>query len=418
MYRAPRGTADILPNEQPVWAQLTNVMETMAQRYGYARIDTPIIEEAALFTRSVGQATDIVDKEMYVFKDRGGTLLALRPEGTAAVCRAYLEHGMGSWPQPVKLYYLGPQFRYNRPQAGRYRQFYQFGVEAIGESDPALDAEVIDLHWRIYAELGLRGLTLVLNSIGDSECRPRYIEALKRYYQERLESVCPTCQERYHHNPLRLLDCKEERCQPIIAEAPASADYLCAACQAHYDALRRYLRALEVPFVESHRLVRGLDYYTRTVWEVEPQPAGSQSSLGGGGRYDGLIEALGGRPRPGIGFALGIERTILALRQQGIALPQPEPPVAYLAAIGAAAQEAAVRYASQLRAAGVSAVLGVGDRSLRAHLRHANALHARFALILGEAELGSGTVTVRNMETGEQEQVEPSRLAEWLRERM
>ena len=405
MYRAPRGTTDILPQDQAAWGHVLRAAETIAQRYGYARIDTPIFEDTGLFARSVGQGTDIVDKEMYVFEDRGRNSLALRPEGTAGVCRAYLEHGMASWPQPVKLYYLGPQFRYDRPQAGRYRQFHQFGIEAVGEADAALDAEAIDLHWRVYSELGLRELTLVLNSIGDPACRPGYLQALSAYYAGHLEEVCATCRERYERNVLRLLDCKEERCQPIIAEAPHSADYLCADCQAHYDMLRGYLATLAIPFVESHRLVRGLDYYTRTIWEVEPKPAGSQSALGGGGRYDGLMEALGGRATPGVGFALGIERTLQMLRQQEVALPEAERPSVYVAPIGTAARDAAMRLAAQLRAHGVSAVLGVGDRSLRAHLRSANALGARYAAILGETEMAEGTVTLRDMGTGEQREV-------------
>jgi histidyl-tRNA synthetase len=405
MYRAPRGTVDILPQEQAAWAHIVNTAEGVAQRYGYSRIDTPIFEEASLFTQGVGEATDIVDKEMYVFKDRGNNTLSLRPEGTAAVCRAYLEHGMASWPQPVKLYYIGQQFRYDRPQAGRYRQFHQFGIEALGEPDAALDAEAIDLQWRVYTELGLHDLTLAVNSIGDSVCRPEYIKALTAYYASHLDDVCATCRERYERNVLRLLDCKEERCQPFIDEAPHSADYLCSDCQAHYDLVRGYLGALDIPFVENHRLVRGLDYYTRTIWEVEPKPAGSQSALGGGGRYDGLIEALGGRSTPGVGFAVGIERILLALRQQEAPLPQPQRPVVYVAPIGAIARQAAMRLAAQLRSSGISAVLGVGDRSLRAHLRSADALGARYAAILGETELAEGMVTLRNMRSSEQQKV-------------
>ena len=411
MYKAPRGTADVLPADQLYWSHIIQTAEALCRRYGYQRIDTPLFEDAGLFQRSIGAGTDIVEKETYSFEDRSHELLTLRPEGTAPVCRAYLEHGMHNLPQPVKLYYIAPSFRYERPQAGRYRQFHQFGYEALGETDPALDAEVIDMAWQLYRELGIGGLTVLLNSIGDSQCRPAYIQALVAYYQGLDDRMCRDCRMRLEKNPLRLLDCKQEGCQPLIQAAPKMLDYLCQECRDHFAHVERYLSLLGVPYQIEHRLVRGLDYYTKTVFEVAPSGGGQQSTVGAGGRYDGLIEALGGRPTPGIGFAAGVERMALTLKRQGTVLDDPGRPQVYLAYHGAAAKDAAVRLARQLRDAGLNTTLAVGDRSLRAQLRHANALNAAHAAIIGEEEVGQGTVTLRHLETGDQETVPQAGLA-------
>jgi histidyl-tRNA synthetase len=405
LYKAPRGTADILPDQQPYWHRVVETAERLCRLYGYRRIDTPTFEDARLFERSVGEETDIVAKETYTFKDRGGDLLTLRPEGTAPVCRAYLEHGMQNLPQPVKLYYVIPNFRYERPQAGRYRQFYQFGCEALGEQDPALDTELISLAWKLYTDLGLKDLTVLLNSIGDQVCRPNHLAALVAYYQERRDGLCRDCQVRLEKNPLRLLDCKQPQDQEAIAGAPKTIDYLCDDCRTHFDALRGYLDALEIPYQLEHKLVRGFDYYTKTVFEIMPAGGGSQSAVGGGGRYDGLIEQLGGKPTPGIGFGAGIERIVLNLQRQEITVPDGAAPSVYVAPVGQAARDSAVRLVQQLRDAGVSATMGLGDRSLRAQLRHANTLGARYAAIIGDDELAKGAVTLRRMEDGEQEEV-------------
>ncbi|MGQ9573104.1 MAG: histidine--tRNA ligase [Dehalococcoidia bacterium] len=404
-YRAPRGTVDVLPQEQPYWERVYQVATRLCQLYGYARIDTPIFEEAALFSRGVGQTTDIVQKEMYVFKDRGDELMALRPEGTANVCRAYIQHGMYNLPQPVRLYYWGPAFRYDRPQAGRQRQFTHFGCEAIGEEDAALDAESIELPWRLYQELGITDLTLQLNSIGDPKCRPGYLKALRSYYQDKLDRVCPDCRARFQENPLRLLDCKVEECQPVIAGAPPFTDYLCEECARHLQDLCSYLEALAIPYTINPRLVRGLDYYTRTVFEFQPPTEGAQNTIGGGGRYDGLIEELGGRPTPGVGFATGIERIIANLKRVGAAIPAAAKPVVFVAYQTAAARTAAAKLASDLRRAGIGAVMAVGGRSLKAQMRQADAAAARYAAILGKEELATGTVMLRRMEDGQQERV-------------
>jgi histidyl-tRNA synthetase len=413
-YQAPRGTQDILPADQPYWDAVREVVGRLCGRFGYARIDTPIFEDASLFTRGVGDVTDIVQKEMYVFEDRGGQELALRPEGTAPICRAYLEHGMHNQPQPVRLYYLAPNFRYDRPQAGRYRQHHQFGAEAIGEADASVDAEIIELLWRLYEELGLVGLTLHLNSIGDKVCRPAYLEVLREYYGDKLDRVCDDCRSRYERNPLRLLDCKQERCQPIIAGAPAMTDHLCEPCAAHFDDLKSYLDAVGIPFVLNPRLVRGLDYYTRTVFEVEPKETRGQSSLGGGGRYDGLMELLGGPPTPGIGFGTGIERIVLNMKRQEVPVPSPDNVRLYVAIQTSEARVAGFRLASELRRAGVPATAGASGRSLKSQMRHADGLGAEYVAIIGEREMREGSVTLKRLATGEQETVALADLASRL----
>jgi histidyl-tRNA synthetase len=402
-YQAPRGTQDVLPEDQPLWDWVRETAARLAALFGYGRIDTPVFEPAALFVRTTGEATDIVQKEMYVFQDRGGQELALRPEGTAPVCRAYLEHGMQARPQPVRLWYMAPIFRYDRPQAGRYRQHHQFGVEAIGDGSPLLDAEVIELLWRLYEELGLSGLTLRLNSIGDGNCRPAYLQLLRHYYHDKLDHVCPDCRQRYQRNPLRLLDCKQESCQPVIAGAPPITDYLCQPCAEHFAQLRECLEGLGIPYELEPRLVRGFDYYTRTVFEVHPPLEGAQSALGGGGRYDGLIQELGGPPTPAVGFGTGIERIVLNLKRQEASPPTARGLDAFVAYQTPQARLAALRLASRLRREGIAAVVASGDRSLKAQMRQADGRGARFALILGARELAAGTVTVRRLADGQQQ---------------
>jgi histidyl-tRNA synthetase len=404
-YRAPRGTVDVLPQEQPYWEHVYQTATRLCQLYGYSRIDTPIFEEASLFVRGVGQTTDIVQKEMYVFQDRGGEMMALRPEGTANVCRAYIQHGMRNLPQPVRLYYWGPAFRYDRPQAGRQRQFTHFGCEAIGVDDPALDAELIELAWRLYQQLGLTDLTLQLNSIGDRNCRPRYLAALKAYYEDKLDRLCPDCRARFQKNPLRLLDCKVEGCQPIIAGAPPFTDHLCEECAQHFQEVRSYLEAMSIPYSLNPRLVRGLDYYTRTVFEVQPPEEGAQNTVGAGGRYDDLIEDMGSRPTPAIGFATGIERIIANLKRAKVPIPATARPTAFVVYQTAAARSAAVKLTSDLRRAGIAAVMAVGRRSLKSQMRQADAAGVLYTVILGKEELATDTVILRRMEDGQQERV-------------
>jgi len=415
LYQAPRGTSDILPQEQAYWRYIEQKVANVCQLYGYERIDTPVFEDTRLFARSIGEETDIVTKEMYTFEDRGGNQLTLRPEGTAPVCRAYLEHGLHNLPQPVKLYYIASIFRYERPQAGRYRQHHQFGYEAIGDGDPALDAEVIDMTWQLFASLNLHHLSLQLNSIGCKQCRPPYLAVLKDYYANYARDLCADCKTRLRRNPLRLLDCKQPLCQQIANSAPRSIDHLCQQCEAHFDRLKKYLGLLALPFTVNHRLVRGLDYYTRTVFEIQPEEEGAQSTLGGGGRYDDLIEELGGKPTPAAGFAAGLERIILNLKKQNVPIPALPQPQVFIAYIGDEARDEAVKLASMLRRAGIAVLEAFGNKSLKAQLRQANTLGSRQAVIIGEEEIKTGTVILRDMTTSQQKPIPISELETELR---
>ncbi len=410
MYKAPRGTADILPEEQNYWRFVEAKAIVLCRLYGYQRLDTPAFEDFQLFTRSIGEGTDIVTKEMYTFKDRSDNILALRPEGTAPVCRAYLEHGMDNLPQPVKLYYLAAIFRYERPQSGRYRQHYQFGFEAVGDGDPVLDAEVIEMAWRFFGALGLDNLFLFVNSIGCKTCRPRYLKKLKGYYSSQLSGLCPDCKSRFDKNPLRLLDCKKPSCYSVAEAAPRSTDFLCQECLEHFEAVVKYLKALKLPFELNHRLVRGLDYYTKTVFEIQPPGEGAQSALGGGGRYDDLIQELGGKPTPAIGFASGMERVVLNLKKSKIAVPDLMVPPVFIAHLGDEARLEAMKLASVLRKDDIATIMASGDRSLKGQLRQANSLGSNYVAIIGEDEVKGHMVTLRNMATGEQQTVSSAEL--------
>ena len=414
MYRAPRGTTDILPKEQAYWRYVEQKAAHTCQLYGYERIDSPAFEDTGLFSRSVGEGTDIVEKEMYTFTDRSGNKITLRPEGTAPVCRVYLEHGLHNLPKPVKLYYLTSLFRYERPQAGRYRQHHQFGYETIGDDDPSLDAEVIDMTWQFFRSLGLSRLSLQFNSIGCKKCRPEYLSILKDYYVRHTAELCADCKIRLERSPLRLLDCKKTRCQRIADSAPHSADHLCPECDEHFTQVKRYLEILDLPYTLNHRLARGLDYYTRTVFEIQPEAEGGQTTIGGGGRYDNLIEELGGQPTPAIGFATGIERIILNIKQQDVTIPTLPKPQVFIAHVGSTARDVAIKLAATIRKNGIGVIESIGSKSLRAQLRQANNLGACHTLIMGEQEVATDTVTLRDMTTAQQETVPIAGLQEWL----
>ncbi len=399
--RALQGFRDILPEEQPYWRFIEETATQVAQLYGYRRIETPLIEETSVFRKTVGEGTDIVDREMYNFDDKpdkeGNSLnITVRPEGTAGVVRAYLEHGMFRLQLPVKLYYLSaPMFRHEKPQAGRYREHHQFGCEALGESDPAVDAEMIGLLYQVYTQLGLTHIRVNINSIGDRNSRPAYIELLQAYYEPLLDSCCADCKVRFHKNPLRMLDCKEPQDQAKIANAPKIVDHLDEASKEHFEAVKRYLDLYGVPYGLDPLLVRGLDYYTRTVFEFTNES--NKTALNGGGRYDGLAEILGGEPTPGIGFGMGMERIILELKRQGIA-PPAEPATQVFVAYLAKTQElkdATVQLVAELRRAGIKAEMGYGDRSFKAQMKRASSSNAEYAIILGENELANGFVTIR-----------------------
>ena len=420
MYQAVRGTQDILPVDRAYWRYVTEQMHAVATLFGLQQMDPPIFEETSLFVRGVGEGTDIVDKEMYSFQDKGGTDITLRPEFTAGVMRAYIEHGMHVWPRPVKLYSLGPIFRHEAPQAGRYRQFHQWNVEMLGELDPAVDLDVMSVAWMLLARLGYRGLNFQLNSTGcpRETCRPRYRKALIDYfsaYQDRLNEVD---RRRLAINPLRLLDSKEAAAQPLLGDAPHSADYLCEECAAHLATLRSYLDALEMPHTINFRLVRGLDYYTKTVFEVWAEGIGAQAAVCGGGRYDGLIEELGGPATPGVGFAMGIERVIASLRQQGIEPPALPAPRVQVSPLGEAARLPAIELVRDLRTAGIGVAPAFGGRSLKSQLKGADKAGIAYTLILGDQELADGVVVVRDMVSSQQETIALTGIVDWLRARV
>jgi len=414
VFKAPRGTRDILPEEAHYWDYITSTASHLCRSLGYGCIETPLFEATGLFLRGVGEGTDIVEKEMYTFQDRGGSSLTLRPEGTAPVCRAYIEHGMASLPQPVRMYYLAPAFRYERPQAGRMREHHQFGCEVIGDASSLVDAEVINMAWQLFEQLGLKKLALKLNSIGCDKCRPGYIDALKTYYESRADKLCPDCKVRMERNPLRLLDCKEDSCQHIADNAPRSVDCLCEDCSSHLSSLRKYLDLAGLDYDVSHRLVRGLDYYTRTVFEIQPESIGSQSTIGGGGRYDRLIEQIGGKPTPAIGFATGIERIILNLKEQNVVVPGLPSPKVFIAHMGEEAKNAAFLTSNDLQRCGIGAIIAGEDKSLKAQLRQANNLGMKIVVIIGSEELQEGMVVVRDLETGTQEKIDKRSLPDNL----
>ncbi len=397
--KAPRGTADILPADAALWRFVEKTASETARKFGYEEIRTPVFENTELFQRGVGDTTDVVQKEMYTFNDKGDRSITLRPEGTASAARAYIEHSMHALPQPVKLYYCGACYRYEKPQAGRLREFHQFGIEAFGSTDPALDAEIIALASTIFKNLGATGLTLNINSIGCPECRKKYNEALTEYLSAHSETLCETCNTRLGKNPMRVLDCKSPVCKEVAADAPQILDYICDDCRAHFETVQKYLTAMDIPFAIDASIVRGLDYYTRTVFEFVSTQIGAQGTVCGGGRYDGLLEELGGNPGPGMGFAMGIERILLVLRAQGAVPEMAAAPQLFIASIGQT--EAALALSQKLREAGVYAVCDVAGRSLKAQMKNADREGAAFSLVLGEDEVKSGEAQLKNMETGE-----------------
>ncbi len=419
MYSAPRGTIDILPKDQLYWRYLYEKIHQVAALFDYHRIDVPIFEDTSLYVRGVGEGTDIVEKEMYSFLDKGGRDISLRPEFTAGIMRAYLQHGMKTLPQPVKLFCIGPIFRYERVQAGRYRQHTQFDIECIGELDPAVDLEVMSVAWQLFSNLGFDELSFQLNSTGCPRCRPGYLEVLIDYYRGHESEICEDCKRRLVRNPLRLLDCKAEACQPIIVAAPHIEVHLCPECAEHLGTLRSYLDALERPYVLNHRLVRGLDYYTKTVFEVWAQGLGAQGAVCGGGRYDGLAQELGGSYTPGIGFGAGMERIVLTMKEQSVQVPATPSPQVAVTYLGQKAKVRALQMLNDLRGVGVRAVMGFGDRSLKAQFRGANRADVVYTLVLGEDELSAGQVLLRNMRRDvPQERVSQTEIVGVLKERL
>lgn len=413
-----KGMKDILPDEQVYWQWLRDKVDDFASNYSYSRLDAPIVEFTSLFKRSVGEDTDVVSKEMYSFVTEGGDKLSLRPESTASIVRAYIEHGMVNQPQPVKLYYIGPQYRHDKPQAGRYRQFHQFGFECFGDNDPVIDAQLLVMSYQFLKELGL-DVVIQLNSVGDQNCRPQYIKALKNYYQNNKKDLCTECQGRMNKNVLRVLDCKNKKCQEISEQAPQILDFLCDDCKNHFMGVVDFLDEMDISYNLNHKIVRGLDYYTKTVWEiVENSEEGKLSSLGGGGRYDGLVELLGGRPTSAVGFAIGLERAILKLQEKKIAAPAMLTPEVFVAQLGLEARKKSMLLFEELRQDGFRLAEAMSKRGLKDQLEIANKKGVKYVVILGQKEIADGTVLIRDMESGVQEVVDFRKIKTELRKRL
>ncbi len=405
LTNAPRGTKDILPDTVGQWTYVEEKIRDLCARYGYKEIRTPMFEHTELFHRGIGEGTDVVDKEMYTFTDRGDRSITLRPENTASAVRAYLQNKLYGDNSLTKLFYIGSMFRYDRPQAGRMREFHQFGVEALGESNPAVDAEIIMLAMDLLGGLGLKDLKLSLNSVGCPKCRPVYRKVLQDYFRDKLDDLCDDCQDRFERSPLRILDCKADADKPYMADAPKITDCLCEECQEHFHKVQHFLTEAGVEFELDARLVRGLDYYTKTAFEIKYPPLGAQSAVAGGGRYDGLIEEIGGNPTPAVGFATGLERVLLALEKQNL-LPEMDTKTdAFVVALGEEAQGAAFKLLTQLRQAGLKASMDYAGRSMKAQMKQANKANARFALIIGEDEVKEACVQLKDMEKSEQQKV-------------
>ncbi|RKQ88937.1 histidine--tRNA ligase [Brockia lithotrophica] len=412
--RAPRGTEDLFGEDLELVVALEERFREHVRRFGFQEIRTPILEYAELFVRSVGPTTDIVEKEMFTFPDRGGRVLALRPEGTAPVVRAYVNHKLYADLLPVRLAYAGPMFRYERPQAGRQRQFHQLGVEVLGGEGPELDAEVIALGHEFLASLGLGDVRLELSSVGCPVCRPRYLERLREYFLPHRDELCPDCQRRLERNPLRILDCKLDRDKDFVREAPKLFDSLCDDCRRYHEEVAVHLTSLGIPFVVNPHLVRGLDYYVRTAFEWVDASLGAQDAVGGGGRYDGLVAELGGPPHGGIGFALGVERLVLGLKNRGIRLAPPRHVDVYVAAFGGGAARR-LPLLFHLRRAGFVALGDADTEKVRTLLRRADRLGARVVVLVGDEEVARGEVAVKDLASGTQEAVREDELVAWLR---
>lgn len=419
MIKIPRGTQDILPEDSIKWRHIENKLDELMELYNYKEIRTPIFESTELFARGVGDSTDVVQKEMYIFKDKGDRSLTLRPEGTAAVVRSYIEHKMQGNPnQPVKLYYNGPMFRYERKQKGRYRQFNQFGVEAIGAENPSIDAEVLAMVMHIYESFGLKHLKLVINSIGDSESRKEYNEALVNHFEPVIDTFCSDCQSRLHTNPMRILDCKIDRDKEAIKTAPRITDYLNDDSKAYYEQVKHHLDDLNIPYVEDPNLVRGLDYYTHTAFELmmdNPNYDGAITTLCGGGRYNGLLQLLDGPSETGIGFALSIERLLLALEEEGIELDIEEKFDLFIVTMGEEADRYAVKLLNDLRKNDVKADKDYLNRKIKGQMKQADRLNAKYTIVIGDQELENNSIAIKNMTTGESENIQLDQLINYFK---
>ena len=413
--KVPKGTQDILPEDISKWYYVENIIKETLNKHGYKEIRTPLFEYTDLFVRGIGESTDIVTKEMFTFPDRKGRSLTLRPEGTAPVVRAYLENSMGRTSKVIKLFYLGPMFRCEKPQAGRFRQFNQFGIEIIGTKSPAADAEVIITVLDVYKKLGLRNLEILINSVGCKKCRAGYVQKLKKYLKNKKDFLCSECKERYDKNPLRVLDCKKDSCRRTIEEAPLITENLCQECESHFAQVKTYLDDQKIIFHENPRLVRGLDYYTKTAFEIISGELGAQNAIGGGGRYDDLVEELGGKSTPAVGFAAGIERMIITINQQKVEWPAEKGLDVFVAKVDEKNKDTAFRLLQKMRNAGLSADMDYSEGSLKSQMRIANKIGVKFTIIVGEEELSKNMVILRNMQTKEQKEIKIDSIIDELK---
>nr|WP_307992336.1 histidine--tRNA ligase [uncultured Niameybacter sp.] len=416
--RALKGTKDIFGEEMRKWLDMEETIRQLCDDFGFTQIRTPMFEFTNLFQRGVGDTTDVVQKEMYSFVDKGDNAITLKPESTAGVVRSYLEHNMGADTQPIKLYYISPTFRYEKPQAGRQRQFHQFGVEMFGSDSPTADAEIISIGYELLKRIGLKKIELHINSLGDRECRKKYNEALKAYLETKKEGLCPLCNERREKNPLRVLDCKNPNCQELFHDAPTVLDTLGEECMAHFNKVQELLTAMDIPFIVDPKIVRGLDYYTKTVFEFVSNDIGSQGTVCGGGRYNGLVEELGGKPTPAVGFGAGMERLILAKEAENGNTLDPVTRDLFLGYRGDDAAVTAYKLITQLRSAGVSAESDHLQRSVKAQMKFANKIGAKYSAIIGESEMEGQVIQLKNMETGETKEVAFSDLVQVMKEEL
>jgi histidyl-tRNA synthetase len=411
---------DILPEDQRYFQKIYNVCEAVVNFYGFKKIDTPILEDTALYEKGTGLTTDIVQKQMFTLRTRGGDYLTLRPEFTPGIVRAYLEHGMQTLPQPVKLYSTGPAFRYEHPQAGRYRQFHQFNLEVIGDGDPVIDAQVIQIFYNILTELKLKKLIIEINSLGDNQCRPYYKKLLTSYFKSRDSALCVDCRRRLKENPLRVLDCKEEKCQRIASQAPQIIDHLCEECHHHFKGVLEFLDEIELPYRLNPYLVRGLDYYTKTVFEIfeDTEEGRKMGTLSAGGRYDALVKLLGGEDTKAIGGAMGVERVIAAIKSKGAVAPKSINPPIFLAQLGTMAKRKSLKLLEDFRKVKIPVAESFGRDSLRAQFKIADKLEAKYTLLLGQKEALEGTIIIRDMQTGKQETMKLDKIVREMEKRL
>lgn len=415
---APKGVRDILPEESWKWAYVFRMVQETARYFGYSEVHLPIFEHTELFSRGIGDTTDVVEKEMYTFLDKGERSITLRPEATASMVRAYLEHRMGTLPQPVKMWCAGPMFRYERPQKGRYRQFWQVDFESIGAASPYADVEIIAISLELFRRLGLSRLEVVINSVGCPECRPDYRKRLTDYFESRKESLCDTCLGRLERNPLRILDCKRDGCKAVTEDAPDVYDSLCSECREHFDVVRDSLDALGASYRLDKRLVRGLDYYTKTAYEILSGELGSQNAVCGGGRYDNLAEAIGGPHVPGVGFAAGVDRIVMVMEQQACSFGSVPSVEVFAVALDDLSRRNVLQLVDMLRRNGIVAEMDLAGKSMKAQMKAASSRGARFACILGESERASGTVMVKDLATAEQQEISLSLLVAELKNKL